>query len=90
MTHKENPFAWVDELLKRWPIIISLCLAVVWLTTMQVQLHAATDNQDKMKEQLETFDSIKSEFPYLKDKVSSINSKIDTLGDKIDKVLLRM
>ena len=79
MDKKTDSFDWVDVLLKRWQIIVILVGAVVWLTTLQAQLNAQTTEQTRMLEKVEYLTDIRAEWPYLKQKVDKMDTKLDIL-----------
>ena len=79
----DDSFAWIDVLLSRWQIIVAIFGAVVWLTTIQFQLSAALAEQDEAKSQLTSFNEIKAEWPYLKEKVNGIDGKVDKILAKL-------
>lgn len=74
-----NSFDWVDVLLKRWQVILFIAGAIAWVTTMQVQQLALATEQAKISNQIEAFGEIRAEWPYLKQKVNSMDSKIDKI-----------
>lgn len=80
MTHKEDSFDWVDVLMKRWQIIVALVGLVMWMTTMQIQMAAANA-------EVRSISDMKGEWPYLKQQVSRIEGKVDSLDNKLDRIL---
>ena len=79
VTPKPDSFEWLDVLLKRWQIITILIGSVIWLTTIQAQLNAQTVEQSRMGEKIEYLSDMGAEWPYLKQKVDRMDSKLDIL-----------
>lgn len=80
MVHRDDSFDWVDVLMKRWQIIVALVGLVAWMTTMQLQMAAASADVKSVAD-------IKGEWPYLKQQVAQISTKVDSFDAKLDRIL---
>ena len=72
-TEKSDHFAWLDDLLKRWPIILILVASVGWVTRMQFTQSA----------QAEELQKISKDFPVMVKKLDDLNVKFDAVLDAL-------
>lgn len=75
----KDSFEWVDVLMRRWQIIAALAGAIAWLTSIQIQLAYGNNQTAELRGEVDSFHSIRAEWPYLKDKVATIDKKLDVL-----------
>ena len=68
--HNNNPWAWLDDVVKRWPIIVCIIALITWLITLQLK-------QEAMAESI-------NDIPPLKLQIQMLDKKIDVLGEKFD------
>lgn len=88
MTHKDS-FDWLDVLLKRWQIMVAIASAIIWLTTLQIQVASGNSQSAELKSEMRSMSSIQAEWPYLKARVEDVNKKVDKIDDKLDVLLSR-
>lgn len=74
-----DSFDWLDILAKRWQVVLGLIGFTVWLTTLQLQVLYASQQQSETRKEISSFSEIKAEWPYLKQKVDTMDKKLDIL-----------
>lgn len=68
-SEKSDHFAWLDDLIKRWPILILFISGIGWITRMQF-VQAA---------QAEELQKITQKFPEVVNKLDMVNEKLDAM-----------
>ena len=67
-----NNWSWLDDLNKRWAIYLVIISIVTWAASVQNKIAAHDVQLTEISDNLKALSAIQAEWPYLKEKISSI------------------